>query len=309
MQTTVALTGASGFIGQAIAHRLCQSGLKVRGLVRTQKNIPSLEHPNISLISGTLDNNESLHRLVQGCTGLIHCAGAIRGSTKNDFSPTNVQGVVNLLKVCRSQPCPPRIVHLSSLAAREPSLSPYAWSKREGELRLQNDAGSLNWVIIRPPAVYGPTDKALLPLFRLGKKGVALQLGPHEGKFSLIHVQDLADVVLRSLEESTIHSTIFEVDDGHAGGYSWESVLQLINPHMKIRMTVPPRLLWLTGKSNELLARLFGYTPLFTTGKVAELCHTNWVCDSLEARQQLQWTPQIPLEEGLRHLFASDSLI
>ena len=309
MQTTVALTGASGFIGQAIAQRLCQIGLKVRGLVRTLKKIPRLEHPNITLITGNLDNSETLHRLVEGCTGLIHCAGAIRGSTKNDFSPTNIQGVANLLKVCRSQGCPPRIVHLSSLAAREPSLSPYAWSKREGELLFQKDAGSLNWVIIRPPAVYGPNDEALLPLFRLGKKGIALQLGPHEAKFSLIHVHDLADVVLRSLEESKIHSTIFEVDDGHQDGYSWESVFQLINPHMKIRLTFPPRLLWLTGKSNELLARLFGYTPLFTTGKVAELCHTNWVCDSLEGRQQLQWTPKIPLEEGLRHLFVSDSLI
>ena len=174
--------------------------------------------------------------------------GLSSGQRKMIFPKQTSRGVVNLLKVCRSQPCPPRIVHLSSLAAREPSLSPYAWSKREGELRLQNEAGSLNWVIIRPPAVYGPTDKALLPLFRLGKKGVALQLGPHEAKFSLIHVHDLADVVMKSLEESHIHSTIFEVDDGHAGGYSWESVFQLINPHMKIRMTVPPRLLWLTGR-------------------------------------------------------------
>jgi nucleoside-diphosphate-sugar epimerase len=309
MPTTVALTGASGFIGQAIAHRLCQTGLKVRGLVRSSKKFPSLEHPNITLVPGSLDNIESLHRLLQGCAGLVHCAGAIRGSEKNDFIPSNVQGIANLLKVCLSQPCPPRIVHLSSLAAREPSLSPYAWSKREGELLIQKDAGSLNWVIIRPPAVYGPKDEALLPLFRLGKKGIALQLGPHEGKFSLIHVQDLTDVILRSLEVDTIRSTIFEVDDGFPNGYSWELVFRLLNPHMKVHLTIPPNFLWLIGKSNEILSRLFGYTPLFTTGKVAELCHTNWVCDSLDARQQLGWTPQIPLEKGLRHLFASDSLM
>ena len=63
------------------------------------------------------------------------------------------------------------------------------------------------------------------------------------------------------------------------------------------------------GKGNELLSRIFRYSPLFTSGKVAELTHTNWVCNSLDARQQLEWTPKIPLEEGLRHLFASDSLM
>ena len=305
----VALTGTSGFIGQAIAHRLCQAGLKVRGLVRTSKKTPHLEHPNFTPISGNLENRESLKNLIQDCTGLVHCAGSIRGSEKRDFSPANIQGVANILSACRSQTSPPRIIHLSSLAAREPSLSPYAWSKREGERLFEKDAGSLNWIILRPPAVYGPKDEALLPLFKWGKKGIAIQIGAQEGRFSLIHVDDLTDVVLRSLEKSSIRSTILEVDDGFPNGYSWKTVFPIINPHMKIQLAVPQKILWLVGKSNELLSRIFGYTPLLTTGKVAELFHTNWVCKSLDARQQLGWSPKIPLEEGLRHLFASDSLM
>ena len=304
MPTTVALTGASGFIGQAITERLCQTGFKVRGLVRTSRKIAHLNHPNLTLIPGGLDNIESLHKLVQDCHGLIHCAAVIRGAGKSDFFPSNVQGVANLINVCLSQPSPPRMVHLSSLAAREPSLSPYAWSKREGERLLQKSAEFLNWIIIRPPAVYGPNDEALLPLFRLGKKGIALQLGPDEGKFSLIHVHDLSDVILRSLETQEIRSTIFEVDDGSPNGYSWKTVFHAINPRQKLHLAIPQNFLWLIGKSNEIFSHIFRYTPLFTTGKVAELCHTNWVCDSHDARKQLEWTPQIPLEEGLRHLFA-----
>ena len=107
---------------------------------------------------------------------------------------------------------------------------------------------------------------------------------------------------------NAIRSTILEVDDGFPNGYSWESVFRIINPQMKIRLAIPQKVLWLIGKGNEMVSRLLGYTPLFTTGKIAELCHRNWVCDSTDARQQLAWTPQIPLEEGLRHLFASDSL-
>ena len=309
MSTSVALTGASGFIGHAIALRLCQAGFKVRALVRASKKIPSLKHTNLTLIPGDLHDIESLNKLVQGCTSLVHCAGTVRGLKKIDFIPSNVQGVANILKICLSQPQPPRIVHLSSLAAREPSLSPYSWSKREGELLIQRDGGPLNWIILRPPAVYGPRDKALLPLFRLGKRGIGLQLGPHEGKFSLIHVEDLAEVILRTLERNTIRSSIFEVDDGFPNGYSWKSVFHAINPEIKIHLKAPQQLLWLIGKTNETMSRVFGYMPLFTTGKVAELGHVNWVSNSADARQQLGWSPQIPLEEGLRHLFTSDSLM
>jgi len=309
MQRIVAITGISGFIGQSIAHYLCQAGVKVRGLIRTSKKIPSLEHPDITLIKGNLDNRESLHRLVDGCSSLINCAGAIRGYKKDDFLATNVRGVANLLHVCLSQHSPPKFIHLSSLAAREPGLSPYAWSKREGELVIQQRAHSLPWIILRPPAVYGPNDEALLSLFTLARKGIAIQLGTRDAKFSLIHVQDLADVALRCLDDHNARSTIFEVDDGLSGGYSWESVFRVLNPRMKIHLQIAPTLLWVLGKSNEVLSRLFRYAPLFTTGKVAELRHHDWVCDSLNARQELGWTPQIPLEEGLRRLFASDNLI
>jgi len=309
MQRTVALTGISGFIGQAIAHHLCQAGVMVRGLIRTSKKISRLEHPEITLVNGSLDNRESLHRLVEGCSSIVHCAGSIRGWKKDDFLPTNVRGVSNLLHVCLSQPSPPKFIHISSIVAREPSLSPYAWSKQEGERVIQQQAQSLPWVILRPPAVYGPNDEALVPLFRLARKGIGLQLGPREAKFSLIYVQDLAGVVLRSIEDHNTRSTILEVDDGLSGGYSWESIFRFLNPRMKIHLRIPPELLWLLGKSNEMLSQLLGYAPLFTTGKVAELQHHDWVCDSLQARQQLGWTPQIPIEEGLRRLFASDSLL
>ena len=143
----------------------------------------------------------------------------------------------------------------------------------------------------------------------MGKKGIALRLGSPAGKFSLIHVHDLTDVIVRCLEVDNIRSAIFEVDDGYPNGYSWKSVFQIMNPHMKVQLSVPANFLWFMGKSNEIFSRVFGYSPLLTTGKVAELTHTNWVCHTSAALEQLGWTPKIPLEEGLRHLFASDSLM
>ena len=308
MATTVALTGASGFIGGAIGHYLCHAGYSVQALVRSPQQAKKLENFGVKPILGDLANTNSLIPFVKNCQFVIHCAGAIRGIDQADFLPTNVNGVSHLIQACLAQSSPPLFVLLSSLAAREPSLSPYAWSKREGEKTLMKEANSMKWVIFRPPAVYGPNDKALLPLFTLINKGIGIQLGPSDAKFSLIHVKDLAQVILCWLEKRSPVSEIFEVDDGFPGGYTWGEVFRIVNSKIRLHFHCPPCLLRTAGKSNEILAKLFGYAPLFTTGKVNELLHPNWVCDSTPVIQALDWTPQIPLAEGLHHLFASDSL-
>ncbi|MDR4461396.1 MAG: NAD(P)-dependent oxidoreductase [Nitrospirales bacterium] len=309
MRTTVALTGASGFIGGVIAQCLRHGGWHVRGLSRSPRQAQKLEDLGITPVQGQLENPASLLTLVKDSVGVIHCAGAIRGVSPQDFYPTNVMGVSNIIQACLAQSPLPRFVLLSSLAAREPSLSPYAWSKYEGESVLTREAGSLKWSIFRPPAVYGPQDRALLPLFTMLRKGIGVQLGPSQAKFSLIHVEDLANAILHWLQNGDPLSQTFEIDDGFPGGYSWEDVFRLSNPHLRLRLRIPPSLLQIAGKSNEIFSRIFGYTPLFTSGKVAELLHPNWVCNSSRATQKLGWRPQISLKEGLRRLFTSDRLM
>jgi nucleoside-diphosphate-sugar epimerase len=156
--------------------------------------------------------------------------------------------------------------------------------------------------------VYGPKDRTLLPLFKLLRKGVGLQLGPSHAKFSLIHVDDLAKAVLLWLKNGGPPFHTFEIDDGFSGGYSWEDVFRLSNPRLRLCLRIPPVMLKILGKSNETFSRLFGYVPLFTGGKVAELLHPDWVCDNSHVTQTLGWTPQISLKEGLRRLFTSDTL-
>lgn len=307
MPTTVALTGASGFIGGVIARHLREAGWQVRGLVRSSRQAQALEILGIEPVQGTLEKPQSLSALVKNCVGVIHCAAAIRGIRREDFYQTNVIGVSNMIQACLAQSPLPRFVHLSSLAAREPSLSPYAWSKQAGEAVLAREAGKLTWSIFRPPAVYGPHDRALLPFFKILHKGIGLQLGPSQAKFSLIHVEDLANAVLHWLKSGKPPCQTFEIDDGFPGGYSWNDVFHLSNPRLRVR--IPAAILKILGKSNERVSRLLGYTPIFTTGKVAELLHRNWVCDSSHIAQTLGWTPQISLKEGLRRLFTSDRLM
>ena len=309
MHPTVALTGASGFIGGVIAGHLIEAGWRVRGLVRSPPQAQELENLGIEPVLGTLESPTSLLALVRDCVAVIHCAASIRGVRREDFHQTNVIGVSNIIRSCLAQSSLPRLVLLSSLAAREPSLSPYAWSKHEGELVLAREAGPIEWSIFRPPAVYGPQDRSLLPLFKLLRKGIGVQLGPSQAKFSLIHVDDLAKAVLHWLKNGGPPFHTFELDDGFPGGYSWNDVFRLSNPRLRLCLHIAPALLKILGKSNEFFSRLFGYVPLFTCGKVAELLHPNWVCDNTYITQTLGWTPQISLQEGLRRLFTSDRLM
>src|SRR3546814_20287384 len=85
-----------------------------------------------------------------------------------------------------------RFVHVSSLAAREPALSVYGWSKAEAEKVVE--ASALDWVMVRPPAIYGPGDMEMRDLFRLARWGIALL--PPPGKLSVIEVSDLARLLL-----------------------------------------------------------------------------------------------------------------
>src|ERR1700745_3626238 len=90
-----------------------------------------------------------------------------------------------------------------------------------GEIAPSQMGGGFGWTVLRPPAVYGPGDRALLPLFRLMGRGIVPLLGRNDAKFSLLYVEDLTEAVIKGLVSENRESRVFELDDGHPGGYSW----------------------------------------------------------------------------------------
>ena len=297
----VALTGATGFIGGRLVRQLHGAGWQVRVLVRPAADTAYLTDLEVQQLTGDLEDQDSLQRLVADTYAVIHCAGAVRGVTPAQFNRINVDGVARLARAAASQQ--PRFLLLSSLAAREPGLSPYAASKQQGEQALAAEAGKMPWAALRPPAVYGPGDKELLPLFQWMERGIAPVLGSADGRFSLLYVDDLATAVLQWLQQPQGLSGIFELHDGHAGGYSWDEVVAIaaaLRAGSIRRVPVPVSLLRLLAGLNVLLSRLGGYAPMLTPGKVRELRHHDWVCDNVAINRALGWTPRVELAEGLR---------
>jgi nucleoside-diphosphate-sugar epimerase len=303
MTQTVAITGATGFIGQTIARQLIVEGYRVRALVRSMKRAGCLPDDGVDLVTGSLEDSASLESLVQGADAVVHCAGSVRGATQEQFDRVNVEGVRRLLQTLESQDAPPRLLSLSSLAAREPRLSFYSMSKYKGEQVLVKEAHRVAWDVLRPPAVYGPGDREMLPLFRAMARGIAPVPGAVHARFSMLFVADLAAAVLAWVRSGSARSGIFTLDDGRERGYDWRDVAAIVGQVCRRRvrlLRVPAWALDIPARLNRRASRIFDYAPMLTPEKLRELRHTDWVCDHAALHAATGWQPQIQLEEGLR---------
>lgn len=305
---SVALTGATGFIGGAIAERLTGSGWRVKALVRSAPKAKKLNRLGVELVPGDLEDTEALRSLLAGVQAVVHCAGTVRGIDSEDFSRVNVAGTERIASLAANRNTPPLFVSLSSLAAREPQLSYYAASKREGEVVLNPFAGAMSLTILRPPAVYGPGDREMLPLLLLMmRRGIAPVLGSAEARFSMLYVDDLASAIEQSLIAGNGGRGVFELHDGRVGGYTWSAVVELAARERGKpvrRIAFPRGLLHGLGVVSHHWSRLTGTAPMLTPGKVRELTHADWVCDNAEVSRALDWLPQVEFAEGLRRTLA-----
>ena len=303
MSRTIAVTGASGFIGGMLVKHLAAAGWRVKALVRPGSVHKLQALPGLEPVLGSLQDSDSLRRLLLDAGALVHCAGAVRGITAADFNTVNVDGVKQLVQAAHSLSSRPRILSLSSLAARAPQLSHYASSKRQGEDVLASTAEDMEWVALRPPAVYGPGDKELLPLFQWMGRGIAPVLGEADARVSLLYVEDLCSAVLRWLDAGQCRSGVYELNDTRTGGYRWDEIIATVSALRAgriIRLPVPAMLLRSLAAMNITTARLIGYAPMLTPGKVRELRHTDWVGDNTALTAAIGWRPCISLQEGLQ---------
>ena len=303
MKNTIALTGATGFIGSRVARRLLADGCKVQALTRSTSDRSRLLDLNIHWVEGSLEDLDSLKRLVNGAVAVVHCAGAVRGATQAHFDRMNVNGVARLVQAVSEQHPVPRFLLISSLAAREPDLSLYASSKRQGEVVLATHSGRMPWTVFRPPAVYGPGDREMLPLMQWMARGFAFILGSGDNRFSMLYVDDLADAIRHWLHSRSPSHQVLELHDGHPNGYSWQDVIETFQ-HLGVkrvrRVHVPVAGVRVVAALNCIAARVWGYQPMLTPAKLRELTHPDWVCENTAIAQETGWAPRVTLEDGLR---------
>lgn len=292
--TSLAITGATGFVGSAVLNEALAQGHGARALARRDQ--PARE--GVEWVRGDLADAAALAGLVQGADVVIHVAGLTNTPDPAEFDIANVTGTANVIAAMAGVGVK-RLVFVSSLAAREPKLSAYGASKARAETLVE--ASGLDWTTVRPPAVYGPRDIDMLDLFRAARWGVVPL--PPGGATSIIHADDLAALLveLATGNAAPTRKKVYEPDDGREGGWSHQELAQAIGRAMgRARVLAPhlPRAVLDLAAAADRLAR--GDRAKLTPDRVGYMCHPNWVSRFDRKPPPGLWQPKIAGEEGLR---------
>ncbi len=214
-----AITGATGFVGGALARQLRDAGHEVRALVRDPSRATALSALGVELVPGDLDDTAALDRLCADVDGLFHVAGWYKLGQRDPSvgDRVNVEGTRNVLAAAQRAGVP-KVVYTSTLAVnsdthgevydetlpahrRRTSATTTAPRPRRTEVAERFAADGLPVVIVQPGLVYGPGDTAqtgaLIAQVVAGKRPQV----PAGGGVCWAHVDDVAAGHVLAMEQ------------------------------------------------------------------------------------------------------------
>lgn len=302
----VLVTGASGYVGQALCRRLVADGCEVIGTVRNASNV--VVQGVRKAITGDIQRFEKWDSLLDGVAGVFHLAARVhvfKDRAPNplaEFRRINVEGTRKLLHASIAKGVG-RFLYLStvkvhgegrSTAYREADAllpqDPYAISKAEAEQQVCSVGlrGDLETIVIRPPLVYGPNVKAnFLKLIHLAHRRIPLPLTSVDNRRSLIFLDNLVDFLIHCLSHSKAGNNAFLISDGEdiSTGRLYIKISAALGQEARL-FNVPPAVLFLLGK---------------LTGKAAtvdRLCRDLTV-DTSKVTEMLAWQPPATIDHGI----------
>jgi nucleoside-diphosphate-sugar epimerase len=287
----IAVTGATGFIGRHVVAHLRSRGDEVIEVGRP------LQRAAVS-------------KAIAGAETLVHVAGVVSASRDADYIAVNVDATAAVAEATRE--CEARLVHISSLAAAGPAgpqaprsegdppapMTAYGRSKLEGE-RVVAAIPGLRWTVLRPGVVYGPGDRALLPLFVLASRGVLPNIGRASAAYTFVYIADLVRAIASAVDRGASGDVLFV---GHSKPVTTRALLDGVrNAVGRGAMIVPVP--WAVLKLVALLGDVGGAVrgkPLpMNSRRYAELTTDGFVCRVDRLRDRLGVVATVGLDEGL----------
>jgi nucleoside-diphosphate-sugar epimerase len=317
------VTGATGFLGQHLTHRLCQLGFSVTALGRNLHMGKHLEENGAQFIYSNLEDRSQIHKLIFQQEYVFHCAAlSSPWGQYADFFRVNVLGTKNIVDACLEAKIK-RLVHVSSpsiyinlldqfdvcetASLRSSPQFSYPRTKLMAEEEIARGFRmGLETVTIRPQAIFGPNDNAIFPrLARMAKKGFYPVIGHGDVTTDLTFVDNVVDALLLCLDApKQALGENFNITNG-------EPVkLGKILPKLFFRLgySVKPfhvsfKKAYYIAQALELVCGILPYRPepLLTRMSVLMLGKSRTLSIA-RARNILGYVPQISFIEGLERV-------
>ncbi len=319
MNMKIAVTGASGHIGNVVCRQLLEEGYEVNALYNKDKR--SLEDLNINLFQGSVLNKSDLERLIDGVDVVIHCAAiiSIDGDPQGIVFKTNTEGPKNILDVS-IQKRVKKIIHISSVHAvteiphsipydesrpyKQLGASAYDYSKAQGEQILLNGAKGQNMevMVLRPSCVIGPFD------FKPSKMGSALLDFYHEkvpllpdGGYDLVDIRDVASSIVNAIQHGK-DGEIYLLSGKYYNFKELSEAIRKVTGKKTPNLVIPHWLMIGILPFVSFHAKVTKSSPSFTKESIEAIRNGHPNMNHAKAKVVLNHIPR-PLEETLRDFF------
>lgn len=312
------ITGATGYIGSRLAHRLAEEGHTIHALCRSLPKTHYLDHPNIKIFRGDILDKKPVENAMFSCNRVFHLAAHVSTWAKNPntYNETNIKGTETILEAAFNQGIEKTVI-TSSAGVFGPSLdnmineqssinmefiTDYGSSKAAADRKVKwySDKG-LHTVIVYPTRVFGP--------------GL-----PTESNFITkiiqLYTQNKWHIIPGNGRSIANYTYIDDIIDGHILAMKWGrkgekyilggnnisyndffKSLSTISGKKYRLIRVPKMVMMSYAFSQELLAKWFKRKPLLTRKWVSKSLY-NWELTSQKAESELQFTIT-PFEVGI----------
>lgn len=321
---TIAVTGASGFVGSHVVRELLARGHGVRALVRDKdKAMRTLgEQPGLKLIEGDVTDAARIDELLRGCSACIHLVGIIREVRRlgQTFQRMHVDATRVMVQACQRAGVT-RYLHMSALGVRDVGVSAYQHTKFEAEQIVQRS--ELAWTIFRPGMIVGKGSMfvemvdgwvkghkppfVFMPYFTRGVEDQRVPLGGENTvipRIAPIAVEDVAMAFANAVHSPRTHGEIYNLVGSQT--LSWPEMLTMMREMTPGALRVHPFGLpaepLALGAQAAALVGLEGLLP-FDAG-MARMGGEDSVADLTKAREDLGVSPR-GFGETFRALAAS----
>lgn len=308
------VTGATGFLGGALAARLRTDGHEVRAVVRDPARASGLASIGAIIVRGDVSDKSSMRDAMRGVDGVFHVAGWYKLGVKDRAAAVaaNIDGTRNVLELMQELRIP-KGVYTSTLAVNSDThgqvvdesyrfsgrhLTLYDWSKAEAHRVAESFiAGGLPLVIVQPGLIYGPGDTSGVRTMLIQYLTRKLPAVPAGAAYSWAHVGDEAEGHLRAMDRGRPGRNYFLAGPVHTLADALK-IAESITGIPVGRIRLPPAILKILAALMRPLDAVMTLPPSLSPESLRVLGGVSYLGSSARARAELGWEPR-PLKEGL----------